>query len=57
MAYPIIQRELSIDLHNHSWHLCPIEDEEKILGPVDYGWNRSNLYPVSYTLSQQKKLV
>ena len=57
VAYPIIQRELTIRLHNHSWYLRPIEDEEKILGSVDYGWNRFNLYPYSYEPSQQKKLV
>jgi glyceraldehyde-3-phosphate dehydrogenase (ferredoxin) len=52
MTYPIIQRELTIHLHNNSWYLRPIEDEEKILGPVDYGWHRYNLYPDSFTFGE-----
>lgn len=49
MTYPIMQRELTVHLHNNSWYLRPIEDEEKIQGPVDYGWHRFNLYPDSFT--------
>ena len=52
MTYPIIQRELTVHLHNNSWYLRPIEDEEKILGPVDYGWHRFNLYPDSFTFGE-----
>jgi glyceraldehyde-3-phosphate dehydrogenase (ferredoxin) len=52
MTYPIIQRELTIHLHNGNWYLRPIEDEEKILGPVDYGWHRFNLYPDSFTFGE-----
>jgi glyceraldehyde-3-phosphate dehydrogenase (ferredoxin) len=52
MTYPIIQRELTIHLHNGNWYLRPIEDEEKILGPVDYGWHRYNLYPDSFTFGE-----
>jgi glyceraldehyde-3-phosphate dehydrogenase (ferredoxin) len=52
MTYPIIQRELTIHLHNNNWYLRPIEDEEKILGPVDYGWHRFNLYPDSFTFGE-----
>lgn len=52
MTYPIIQRELTIHLHNKNWYLRPIEDEEKILGPVDYGWHRYNLYPDSFTFGE-----
>jgi len=43
MSYPIMQRELTIHLQNKNWYLRPIEDEEKILGSVDYGWHRFNL--------------
>jgi glyceraldehyde-3-phosphate dehydrogenase (ferredoxin) len=52
MTYPIIQRELTVHLHNNNWYLRPIEDEEKILGPVDYGWHRFNLYPDSFTFGE-----
>ncbi|HEX2990703.1 MAG TPA: aldehyde ferredoxin oxidoreductase N-terminal domain-containing protein [Anaerolineales bacterium] len=52
MTYPIIQRELTVHLHNKNWYLRPIEDEEKILGPVDYGWHRFNLYPDSFTFGE-----
>ncbi len=52
MTYPIIQRELTIHFHNGNWYLRPIEDEEKILGPVDYGWHRYNLYPDSFTFGE-----
>ena len=52
MTYPIIQRELTVHLHNSNWYLRPIEDEEKILGPVDYGWHRYNLYPDSFTFGE-----
>jgi glyceraldehyde-3-phosphate dehydrogenase (ferredoxin) len=52
MTYPIMQRELTVHLHNNSWYLRPIEDEEKILGPVDYGWHRFNLYPDSFTFGE-----
>src|SRR5512138_2607210 len=52
MTYPIMQRELTVHLHNKSWYLRPIEDEEKILGPVDYGWHRFNLYPDSFTFGE-----
>jgi glyceraldehyde-3-phosphate dehydrogenase (ferredoxin) len=52
MTYPIMQRELTVHLHNGNWYLRPIEDEEKILGPVDYGWHRYNLYPDSFTFGE-----
>jgi glyceraldehyde-3-phosphate dehydrogenase (ferredoxin) len=52
MTYPIMQRELTVHLHNSNWYLRPIEDEEKILGPVDYGWHRYNLYPDSFTFGE-----
>ena len=43
--------ELTIHLHSNNWYLRPIEDEEKILGPVDYGWHRFNLYPAVPSLA------
>ncbi len=52
MTYPIIQRELTVHLHNGSWYLRPIENEEAVLGPVDYGWHRFNLYPDSFTFGE-----
>ncbi|HSL42745.1 MAG TPA: aldehyde ferredoxin oxidoreductase C-terminal domain-containing protein [Anaerolineales bacterium] len=52
MTYPLMQRELTVHLHNKNWYLRPIEDEEKILGPVDYGWHRFNLYPDSFTFGE-----
>ena len=36
MAYPILQRELTVHLNNGNWYLRPI-DNPNILGPVDYG--------------------
>jgi len=52
MSYPFEQRELTIHLHNSNWYLRPIEDEERVLGPVDYGWHRFNLYPDSFTFGE-----
>jgi len=52
MTYPIIQRELTIHLQNGNWYLRPVEDEEAVLGPVDYGWQRFNLYPDSFTFGE-----
>ena len=51
MAYPVLQRELTIHLNNGNWYLRPI-DNPKILGPVDYGWHRFNAYPDSFTLGE-----
>lgn len=51
MPCPIMQRELTVHLHNN-WYSRPIEEEEKILGPVDYGWHRFNLYPDSFTFGE-----
>jgi len=52
MPYPITQRELTVHLHNKNWYLRPIEEKENILGPVDYGWHRYNLYPDSFTFGE-----
>jgi hypothetical protein len=52
MAYPIMQRELTVRMHNSSWYLRLVEDDEKILGPVNYGWHRYNLYPDSFTFGK-----
>jgi len=51
MAYPVLQRELTIHLNNGNWYLRPI-DNPKILGPVDYGWHRFNAYPDSFTFGE-----
>jgi glyceraldehyde-3-phosphate dehydrogenase (ferredoxin) len=51
MTYPIVQRELTMHLNNSNWYLRPVE-EKKILGPVDYGWQRYNLYPDSFTFGE-----
>ncbi len=51
MKYPIIQRELTVHLHNGNWYLRPIEGHD-ILGPVDYAWNRYHLYPDSFTFGE-----
>lgn len=51
MTYPVTQRELTIHLNNGNWYLRPIEDAN-ILGPVDYGWQRYNLYPDSFTFGE-----
>jgi glyceraldehyde-3-phosphate dehydrogenase (ferredoxin) len=51
MTYPIIQREMTVHLNNGNWYARPI-DEPGILGPVDYGWHRHNLYPDSFTFGE-----
>ena len=51
MTYPVTQRELTIHLNNSNWYLRPVEDPQ-ILGPVDYGWQRYNLYPDSFTFGE-----
>lgn len=51
MAYPVLQRELTVHLNNGHWYLRPI-DETKVLGPVDYGWHRFNAYPDSFTFGE-----
>ncbi len=51
MKYPIIQRELTVHLQNGHWYLRPV-NHSKVLGPVDYGWNRFNAYPDSFTFGE-----
>jgi glyceraldehyde-3-phosphate dehydrogenase (ferredoxin) len=51
MKYPIIQREMTVHLHNGNWYVRPIGGTE-VLGPVDYGWRRFNLYPDSFTFGE-----
>jgi glyceraldehyde-3-phosphate dehydrogenase (ferredoxin) len=51
MPYPLIQRELTVHLNNSNWYLRPL-DNPLILGPVDYGWQRCNLYPDSFTFGE-----
>jgi glyceraldehyde-3-phosphate dehydrogenase (ferredoxin) len=51
LPYPVLQRELTIHLHNGNWYIRPI-DETKVLGPVDYGWHRFNAYPDSFTFGE-----
>ena len=51
MTYPVLQRELTIHLNNGHWYLRPIEGAT-VLGPVDYGWQRFNLYPDSFSFGQ-----
>ena len=51
MTYPIIQREMTVHLNNGNWYARPL-DEPGILGPVDYGWHRHNLYPDSFYVEQ-----
>ncbi|NLF51199.1 MAG: aldehyde ferredoxin oxidoreductase [Leptolinea sp.] len=51
MTYPIIQRELTVHLHNEHWYLKPIDDPS-ILGPVDYGWKRYRMYPDSFSFGE-----
>ncbi len=51
MAYPVLQRELTVHLHNRHWYIRPVP-ESHILGPVDYGWRRYNLYPDSFTFGE-----
>jgi glyceraldehyde-3-phosphate dehydrogenase (ferredoxin) len=51
MVYPILQRELTIHLHNGHWYLRPTEAPE-VLGPVDFGWHRYRLFPDSFTFGE-----
>ena len=51
MTYPIIQREMTVHLNNGNWYLRPLEDGN-MLGPVDYGWQRYDLYPDSFTFGE-----
>ncbi len=51
MPYPIIQREMTVHLNNGNWYARPLEEAD-ILGPVDYGWHRYNLYPDSFTFGE-----
>jgi glyceraldehyde-3-phosphate dehydrogenase (ferredoxin) len=51
MKYPVLQRELTIHLNNGNWYIRPIEGE-KVLGPIDYGWQRYNSYPDSFTFGE-----
>ena len=39
MAYPLLLRELVIDLATGEHHINPIQDPE-VIGPVDYGWQK-----------------
>ncbi len=51
MTYPINQRELTVHLNNGHWYIRPVE-EAGVLGPIDYGWRRFNLYPDSFTFGE-----
>lgn len=51
MGYPVLQRELTVHLNNGNWYVRPLEDE-RIFGPVDYGWYRYNSYPDSFTFGE-----
>jgi glyceraldehyde-3-phosphate dehydrogenase (ferredoxin) len=51
MAYPIIQREITVHLNNGNWYLRPVEGTE-ILDPVDYALHRYRLYPDSFTFGE-----
>jgi len=51
MTYPIIQRELTVHLNNAHWYLRPIEGT-RILGPIDYAWQRFSSYPDSFTFGE-----
>jgi glyceraldehyde-3-phosphate dehydrogenase (ferredoxin) len=51
MKYPIIQRELTVHLNNGHWYVRPVSGTE-VLGPIDYGWKRFNLYPDSFTFGE-----
>ncbi len=51
MVYPILQRELTVHLNNGHWYLRPTEEPE-VLGPVDFGWRRYQLYPDSFTFGE-----
>lgn len=51
MSYPIDQRELTVHLNSGNWYLRPIDDPN-ILGPIDYGWRRYNLYPDSFVFGE-----
>lgn len=51
MSYPVTQRELTVHLNNGNSYLRPIPGKS-ILGPVDYGWQRFNLYPDSFTFGE-----
>ncbi len=51
MVYPVLQRELTVHLNNGHWYLRPM-DEAEVLGPVDYGWQRYQLYPNSFTFGE-----
>ena len=52
MVYPIMQHELTVHMHNSNRYLRLFEDDEKILGPVDYGWHSYNLDPDSFTFGE-----
>lgn len=51
MPYPVLQRELTVHLHNKHWYIRPIDDPA-VLGPVDYGWYRYSAYPDSFTFGE-----
>ena len=51
MAYPVLQRELTVHLNNGHSYIRPVDDPN-ILGPVDYGWYRFNAYPDSFTFGE-----
>jgi len=52
MAHPVLQHELVIRLNDEHWQVNPIHITQGILGPVDYGWDRYNQYPDSFTFGQ-----
>ena len=47
MSHKLMQRELLIDAATGEFEICPIVDE-RIIGPVDYGWLRFQQDPDSF---------
>ncbi len=53
MAYPVLQRELTIQLDDGSWAVSAIDEQASgILGPVDYGWHCYQQDPDSFTFGE-----
>lgn len=52
MSVPFIQKELLVDLNTAQWQVKEITKEDKILGPVDYGWKRYKENPEVFTFGE-----
>ena len=52
MPVPFIQKELVVELDTAQWQVHDINEDQQIIGPVDYGWKRYKADPDVFTFGE-----